>query len=130
VGHPHIRLRSLTQASTSLVGFTTAASLLIPQGRQSSGNYLIYGMASQALFRSDAGSNRGLDPTFGFDWNPGDVSRENSQITAGVRFNAPFSGRAKDRIACGFVYSKISIPLATSEHCFGGPLLVQKKRSS
>jgi carbohydrate-selective porin OprB len=40
-----------------------------PRGRQSNGNYLIYGMASQALFRSDAGSNRGLDATFGFDYS-------------------------------------------------------------
>lgn len=79
-----------------------------PSGHESSGNYLIYGMASQALFRSQPGSNRGLDATLGFDWSPGDVNRENSQITAGARFNAPFSRRPKDRLACAFVYSKIS----------------------
>ena len=98
-----------------------------PAGRQGSGNYLIYGMASQALFRSDAGSNRGLDATFGFDWSPDDVSRENSQITAGVRFNAPFSGRAKDRIAGGFVYSKISDPFSNFGVLLGGPLLGSEK---
>ena len=79
-----------------------------PAGRESNGNYLIYGMASQALFRSEAGSVRGLDATFGFDWSPGDVARENLQITAGTRFNAPFARREKDGIAFGFVYSKIS----------------------
>jgi len=45
-----------------------------PAGHRSSGNYLVYGMASQAVFRSDAGSNRGLDATFGFDYSPGDVN--------------------------------------------------------
>ena len=83
-----------------------------PAGHMSNSNYLIYGMASQAVFRSDAGSNRGLDATFGFDWTPGDVSRENVQITTGARFNAPFASRKMDRVACGFVYSKIqrSVP--------------------
>jgi porin len=98
-----------------------------PAGRKSSGNYLIYGMASQALFRSEAGSNRGLDATLGFDWSPGDVSRENKQITAGVRFNAPFGHRAKDRIAAGFVYSKISDPFGNSGGLLGGPLLGSEK---
>lgn len=98
-----------------------------PFGRESSGNYLIYGMASQALFRTDAGSNRGLDATFGFDWSPGDVSRENSQITAGARFNAPFGHRQKDRIACAFVYSKISDPFSDSGVLLGGPKLGSEK---
>lgn len=70
-----------------------------PVGRRKNSNYLIYGMASQAVFRSDAGSDRGLDATFGFDWSPGDVSRENVQITAGARFNAAFANRKMDRIA-------------------------------
>ena len=98
-----------------------------PAGRMSGGNYLIYGMASQALFRSSAGSNRGLDATFGFDWSPGDVSRENSQITAGARFNAPFSRRSQDRIACAFVYSKISDPFSNFGALLGGPLLGSEK---
>jgi porin len=84
-------------------------------------------MASQALFRSEAGSDRGLDATLGFDWSPGDVSRQNSQITAGVRYNAPFVHRAKDRIACGFVYSKISDPFRNFGGLLGGPLLGSEK---
>ena len=98
-----------------------------PSGRESSGNYLIYGMASQALFRSDAGSNRGLDATFGFDWSPGDVSRENSQITVGARFNAPFGHRTKDRIACAFVYSKISDPFSQFDALLDGAQLGSEK---
>jgi porin len=96
-------------------------------GHMSSGNYLIYGMASQAVFRSEAGSNRGMDTTFGFDWTPDDVSRENVQITAGARFNAPFAQREKDRIACALVYSKISDPFRNFGTLLGAPPLGSEK---
>lgn len=98
-----------------------------PEGRMTGGNYLVYGMASQAVFRTDAGSNRGLDTTIGFDWSPGDVARENFQLTAGARFNAPFARRSKDRIACGFVYSKISDPFSNFGALLGGPPLGSEK---
>ena len=98
-----------------------------PEGIRSSGNYLIYGMASQAVFRSTPGSNRGLDATFGFDYSPGDVSRENVQITGGARFNAPFERRPNDRIGIGFVYSKISDPFSKFGAILGGPLLGSEK---
>jgi len=96
-------------------------------GRMSSGNYLIYGMASQAVFRSDAGSNRGLDATLAFDWSPGDVTRENSQITAGMRFNAPFPKRRTDRVACAFVYSRISDSFRNFGTLLGAPPLGSEK---
>jgi len=98
-----------------------------PEGIRSSGNYLIYGMASQAIFRSAPGSNRGLDATFGFDYSPGDVSRENVQITAGTRINAPFERRPNDRIGIGFVYSKISDPFSNFGALLGGPRLGSEK---
>lgn len=98
-----------------------------PEGIRSSGNYLIYGMASQALFRSRPGSNRGLDATFGFDYSPGDVSRENVQITAGARINAAFERRPNDRIGIGFVYSKISDPFSDFGALLGGPRLGSEK---
>jgi porin len=98
-----------------------------PQGIQSSGNYLIYGMASQALYRPDAGSNRGLDATIGFDYGPGDVSRRNVQITAGARINAPFASRPQDRIGIGFVYTKISDPFSNFGALLGGPRLGSEK---
>jgi porin len=84
-------------------------------------------MASQAVFRSDARSNRGLDATSGFDWSPGDVSHENIQITAGARFNAPFARREKDRIACALVYSKISDPFPNFGDLLGAPPLGSEK---
>ena len=98
-----------------------------PAGRKSHANYLVYGMASQAMYRTEAGSNRGLDATFGFDWSPGDVSRANTQITAGVRFNAPFRERKQDRVACGFVYSKISDPFSRFGELLGGAPLGSEK---
>src|SRR5260370_5101179 len=94
-----------------------------PAGIESSGNYLIYGMASQALFRLEPGSNRGLDATFGFDYSPGDVSRENVQITAGARINTPFSSRRRARICIGFVYSKINDPFRNFQALLRGTLL-------
>lgn len=96
-------------------------------GAKRDGNYLIYGMASQALYRPDAGSNRGLDATFGFDWSPGDVTRQNVQITTGARFNAPFSSRKKDRVACGFVFSRISDPYRQLGELLGGAPLGSEK---
>lgn len=98
-----------------------------PRGIKSSGNYLIYGMASQALFRSEPGSNRGLDATFGFDYSPGDVSRENVQITAGARINVPLERRPNDRIGVGFVYSKISDPFSDFGALLGGVRLGSEK---
>jgi len=96
-------------------------------GIQSNGNYLIYGMANQALYRSDAGSNRGLDGTIGFDWSPGDVNRENSQITAGVRFNGPIPSRLQDGVAFGFIYTKIGDPFQSVGVPLGMPLLGSEK---
>jgi len=97
--------------------FTNAA------GIESSGNYLIYGMANQAVYRSDAGSNRGLDATIGFDWSADDVNRENSQITAGVRYNGPIPSRLQDGVALGFVYTKIGDPFQSVDVPLGMPLL-------
>jgi porin len=96
-------------------------------GIKSSGNYLIYGMASQAVFRTDAGSNRGLDLTAGFDYSPGDVARENVQVTVGGRFNAPFASRQKDRVGVALVYSKISDSFSNFGTLLGGPPLGSEK---
>jgi len=96
-------------------------------GIQSSGNYLIYGMAYQALYRSDTGSNRGLDGTFAFDWSPNDLNRQNSQITAGVRYNGPIPVRPRDTVAFGFVYSKIGDPFQTLGIPLGAPALASEK---
>ena len=96
-------------------------------GNQRNGNYLIYGMANQAIFRSEAGSNRGLDVTLAFDWSPGDISRENSQITAGVRYNGAIPSRPRDTIAFGFVHTKIGHPFRSIDIPLRAPMLGSEK---
>src|SRR5258708_988319 len=84
--------------------FTDAA------GNQRNGSYLVYGMANQAIFRSEADSNRGLDVTLAFDWSPGDISRENPPITAPIRYNGAIPHPPPDTLALGFVHTKIGDP--------------------
>jgi porin len=84
-------------------------------------------MANQALYRSDAGSSTGLDATIGFDWSPGDLNRENSQITTGVRYNGPIPSRPQDGVAFGFVYTRISDPFQSVGIPFGMPPLGSEK---
>jgi porin len=54
-----------------------------------SGTYLIYGMASQALYRTRPDTDRGIDLTIGADWTPPDKSRNNQDLTVGLRLNEP-----------------------------------------
>jgi porin len=96
-------------------------------GNPRNGNYLIYGMANQAIFRSEAGSNRGLDVTLAFDWSPGDISRENSQITAGVRYNGAIPDRPQDAVAFGFVHTKIGDPFRSIDIPLQAPMLGSEK---
>ena len=77
-------------------------------GTYSRGNYLIYVMANQAVYRSTPGSDRGVDLDFGFDWSPSDTNRQNSQLTAGLRYNGVIPRRDHDGFALGVVYSRIS----------------------
>jgi hypothetical protein len=57
----------------------------------------MYWMASQALWRVDPKEGKGLDATFAYDWSPPNVNRNNTMLTAGLRFNEP-------------------LPLPTSQH--------------
>ena len=43
-----------------------------------SGNYLLYGMTDQALWRLDPQDGKGLDGTLAYDWSPADVNRRKS----------------------------------------------------
>jgi porin len=101
--------------------FTNAA------GIQSSGNYLVYGAANQALYRSSEGSSRGLDALIGFDWSPNDVNRENSQTTAGLRYNGPIERRPQDGVAFALVYTHIGDPFESIGIPLGAPLLGSEK---
>jgi porin len=72
---------------------------------QRPGNYLLYVMASQALWRSAA---RGIDATAGYDWSPADVNEQNRQLTAGIRVNEPLALRRHHTMSVGYVRSFFS----------------------
>jgi porin len=73
-----------------------------------SGNYLLYGMASQALWRVDPKEAKGLDATFGYDWSPPGINRNNKELTAGLRFNEPLPLRIHNTMSLGYVNTSLS----------------------
>lgn len=80
-----------------------------PVGTKSnSGNFLLYWMASQALWRSDPKGGKGLDATFAYDWSPPEVNRNNTLLTAGARFNEPLPLHIHDTMSLGYVQNRLS----------------------
>ena len=73
-----------------------------------SGNYLLYWMASQALWRVDPAAGKGLDATFAYDWSPADVNRNNKELTAGLRFNEPIPVQFHNTVSIGYVRNTLS----------------------
>src|SRR6266853_1828521 len=82
-----------------------------------SGNYLLYWMASQALWRVDSKEAKGLDATFTYDWSPPSVNRNNTLLTAGLRFNEPLPLHIHNTMSLGYVRNSLSqqfLPPGTS----------------
>jgi carbohydrate-selective porin OprB len=77
-------------------------------GRRESGNYLLYWMASQALWRVDPNAAKGLDATFAYDWSSPDINRNNSLLTAGLRFNEPLPLPIHNTMSLGYVWNHLS----------------------
>ena len=73
-----------------------------------SGNYLVYLMASQAVWRKDRDSSVGLDLTAATNFTPANRSRIDRQTTVGVRYNEPLPLRQHNTIAFGYVLSQMS----------------------
>jgi carbohydrate-selective porin OprB len=73
-----------------------------------SGNYLLYWMASQALWRVDPKEGKGLDATFAYDWSPADVNRNNKELTAGLRFDEPIPLKIHNTVSFGYVRNSLS----------------------
>jgi porin len=97
--------------------FTTASG--VPQ----SGNYLLYLMASQALWRVEPKGAKGLDGTFAYDWSPANINRNNTMLTAGLRFNEPLPLPIHNTMSLGYVQNRLSqqfdpqgMPLWKPEH--------------
>jgi carbohydrate-selective porin OprB len=84
-----------------------------------SGNYLLYWMASQAIWRVDRKEAKGLDATFAYDWSPADINRNNTLLTAGLRFNEPLPVRFHNTMSVGYVQNRLSrqfVPNSRPEH--------------
>jgi len=73
-----------------------------------SGNYLLYWMASQALWRMDRTEARGLDATLAYDWSAADINRNNKLLTAGLRFNEPPPVNVHNTMSLGYVRNSLS----------------------
>ena len=95
--------------------------------QRGSGNYLVYFMGNQAIFRPEAGSNKGLDVHFGADFAPSDVNQIDRQVTGGVLYNGLIPKRGKDAIAFGFVVSKVSDNFSNASTLLGGPAYGSEK---
>jgi carbohydrate-selective porin OprB len=91
--------------------FTTSS------GAIRSGNYLLYWMASQALWRVDPKEAKGLDATLAYDWSPADMNRDNRLFTAGLRFNEPLPLPIHNTMSVGYVrnlQNQQFVPLGTA----------------
>jgi porin len=73
-----------------------------------SGNYLLYWMASQALWRVDPKEAKGLDATLAYDWSPPSLNRNYTLLTAGLRFNEPLPLRIHNTMSLGYVRNSLS----------------------
>jgi carbohydrate-selective porin OprB len=80
--------------------------------RSRTGNFLLYWMATQALWRVDREQAKGLDATAAVDWSPVDVNRNNRLLTAGLRFNEPLPVRFHNTISFGYVRNTLSSQFA------------------
>jgi porin len=99
----------------------------IATGAQSKTNYLMYVMANQRIYRPDAGSDRGLDLNFAFDWTPGQYTRDYSQVTGGFRYHGLIPHRERDTVSAGVVYTRISPTLDQAFATAGLPLFGSEK---
>jgi porin len=77
-------------------------------GQERSGNYVLYWMASQALWRVNRDGGKGLDGTVAYDWSPGNINRNNTLFTAGLRFNEPLPVPIHNTVSFGYVQNRLS----------------------
>jgi len=65
-------------------------------------------MANQALWRVDAKQAKGLDATVAYNWSPANINRNNTMLTAGLRFNEPLPVRIHNTMSVGYVRNQLS----------------------
>jgi porin len=111
-------------------GKFTSTSSLTPV----SDNYLIYGEADQAIFRTSRKESKGIDATVNVDWSPRDRSRNNQVFTAGARFNESLPVHLHNLIGVAYVRNGINksfpvmppvVSVHEAEHGFEANILVE-----
>lgn len=60
-------------------------------------------MANQAIWRVDPKEGKGLGATFAYDWRPPNINRNNTMLTAGLRFNEPLPVNFHNTMSLGYV---------------------------
>jgi hypothetical protein len=70
-----------------------------------SGNYLIYAISSQALWRADRRGDKGLDATLTYDWSPPAMNLSYTELTAGLRYNQLLPVSFHNTFSLGYVHS-------------------------
>jgi hypothetical protein len=51
---------------------------------------------------------KGLDATIAYDWSPPDANRNNTMLTAGLRFNEPLPLHFHNTMSLGYVRNSLS----------------------
>jgi carbohydrate-selective porin OprB len=93
----------------------------------SNGNYLVYFMTNQAIFRPRAHSTQGLDVHFAMDFAPASVNRVDKEMTAGAIYRGLVPKRDKDALDFGVVYNRVSDNFNTYYNKNGMPVLGSEK---
>jgi porin len=70
--------------------------------------------AACILWRVDPKGGKGLDGTFAYDWSPPSVNRNNTLLTAGLRFNEPLPLHIHNTMSLGYVRNSLSPQFLTS----------------
>jgi carbohydrate-selective porin OprB len=94
------------------------------------GNYVIYFMANQAIYRPTAGSSNGLNGFFGFAISPdATYNFTDKNITGGVVYNGLIPSRPKDGLGFGMSFSHVSNAYSTAyaNSFLGAPVLGTEK---
>jgi porin len=78
------------------------------QATPRAGNYLMYWSADQAIWRVDRAESKGLDATIGYDLSPANVNRNDTELTAGLRFNEPIPVQFHNTLSLGYVRNHLS----------------------
>jgi porin len=79
-----------------------------------SGDYLIYGIANQAIYRRSPQMANGVDLTIGANWTPPDRTSVNQQLTAGLRVNEPLPIHTHNTFSIAYVRSGINKTFPTT----------------